>query len=103
MGRRIVGQCFTSDFKYLEQLSDAMNRGIEPDLTNLTSRQKMAVAILHHFQICGVKFEVLLKIKVILVWEDEDKKTMFEYKLLKPDHETATILRTMTPIKGGKQ
>lgn len=102
MVRRIAGQCNTSDFKHLECLSDAMSRGIKPDLTNLTNRQKMAVMVLDHFQRCGVKFEVLLKIKEVLVWEPGYGETSYEYKLLRPgDRQTASILQGMRPIRGG--
>lgn len=105
MSRRIVGQCNTSDFMYLEHLSDAMSRGIEPDLTNLTNRQKIAVLVLRHFQQCGVDFKVLLKIKEVLAWEYDNKKIAFEYKLLDLKDKMATylIISKMVPIKVDKE
>jgi len=105
MNRRIIGQCSTSDFIYLEHLSDAMSRGIEPDLTHLTSRQKIAVIVLRHFQQCGVDFKVLLKIKEVLAWEYDNKKIAFEYKLLdlKGKMDTYLIISKMAPIKVDKK
>ncbi len=100
MGRRIIGQCNTTDFKALEHLSTLMHRGEEVNLTNLSNRQKAAVTLLHHFQLCGVPFEVALKIREVLMWEMPDKGLAFEYKLLDPgDDKTRTVLQTMTPRK----
>ena len=100
MGRRIMGQCNTADFKDLEHLSTLMHRGEEVDLTNLSSRQKAAVMVLHHFQSCSVPFEVALKIREVLVWEMPDKGLAFEYKLLDPaDTATQKVLWTMAPRK----
>jgi len=95
MPRRIIGQCNTADFRTLEHLSDLIARGEEVDLTNLTNRQKAAVRVLAHFNLCKVPFKVLLKIKEVLIW-DADPGTILEYKLLNPrDRETRDILRTM--------
>src|SRR5487761_2504271 len=100
MSRRIIGQCTTADFKQLEHLSTLMHRGGEVDLTNLTNRQKAAVGVLHHFQLCGVPFKVALKLREVLVWEMPDKGLAFEYKLLDPrDSKTSRILQTMVPRK----
>ena len=100
MGRRIIGQCNTTNFKELEHLSTLMRRGEEVDLTNLSNRQKAAVTVLHHFQLCGVPFRVALKIREVLIWEMPDKGLAFEYKLLDPgDSKTREILRTMSPRK----
>ncbi len=100
MGRKIIGQCNTSDFKHLEHLSSLMLRGELIHLANLTNRQKAAVQVMHHFQLCGVPFKVLLRIYEVLVWEMPDKGLAFEYKLLDPwDQETGAILRTMSPRK----
>lgn len=46
MARRIVGQCNTADFRYLEHLSSVIARGDEVDLANLSNKQKMAVRVL---------------------------------------------------------
>lgn len=95
--RRVIGQCNIADFRHLEHLSDIMARGEEVDLTNLTNRQKMAVRVLHHFNQCNVSFEVLLKIKEVLIWDMGDGGAAFEYKLLHPgDSETLKILREMS-------
>ncbi len=100
MSRRIIGQCNTADFRHLEHLSSLMCRGDEIDLDYLTNRQKAAVQVLHHFQLCGVPFKVLLRIREVLVWEMPDKGLAFEYKLLTPgDTETALILKGMSPRK----
>jgi len=100
MPRKIIGQCNTSDFKHLEYLSLLMKRGEEVDLEHLSNRQKAAVIVMHHFQLCGVSFGVLLKVREVLVWEMRDKKLAFEYKLLDPgDVDTRQILWTMTPTK----
>ena len=100
MSRRIIGQCNTADFKALEHLSTLMHRGEEVDLTNLSNRQKAAVTVLHHFQLCGVPFRVALKIREVLMWEMPDKGLAFEYKLLDShDSKTRGILQTMAPRK----
>ncbi len=99
MARRIIGQCSTSDFKYLEHLSDILMRGGDIDTSNLTNRQKIAVQILRHFNECGVEFSVLLKIREVLVWESENRMYFFEYKLINPnDTETMRILRSMRKV-----
>ena len=100
MASRIIGQCSTADFKYLEHLSDILSRGGEIDTTNLTNRQKIAVRVLLHFQKCNVEFSVLLKIREVLVWESEGKGIFLEYKLINPnDTETRKILRGMKKVK----
>lgn len=96
LGRRVIGQCGLVDFEHLEHLSGLFGRGEEVDLTNLTSRQKVAVRVLSHFQRCGVPFKVLLKLREVLVWRMEDGGLAFEYKLSRPvDKEALQILRTM--------
>ena len=100
MGRRIIGQCNTTNFKSLEHLSTLMHRGEDVDLTNLSNRQKAAVMVLRHLQSCSVPFKVALKTREVLVWEMPDKGLAFEYKLLDPgDIETRKILWAMTPRK----
>ena len=100
MSRRIIGQCNTADFKAIEHLSTLMHRGEEVDLTNLSNRQKAAVAVLHHFQGCMVPFKVALKLREVLIWEMPDKGLAFEYKLLDPgDSDTRKLLLYMTPRK----
>ncbi len=100
MGRRIIGQCNTTDFKDLEHLVDLVRRGEKVHMGNLSGRQKAAVMVMRHFQLCGVRFEVLMKIREVLVWEMLDKGLAFEYKLLDPrDIETKQLLWTMTPRK----
>ena len=100
MSRRIIGQCNTTNFKELAHLSTLMHRGEEVDLTNLGNRQKAAVTVLRHFQLCGVSFDVLLKLREVLVWEMPDKGLAFEYKLLDSrDSKTRGILQTMAPRK----
>ncbi len=96
MARRIVGQCSTSDFKYLEYLADVLRDGGEIDTTNLTNRQIMAVRVLHHFMACNVKSSVLLKTREVLVWKLDGGRYPFEYKLINPrDTETRNILQSM--------
>ncbi len=96
MTRRIVGQCSTSDFKYLEHLADVLRDGGEIDTANLTKKQVMAVQVLHHFHNCGVKLSVLLKIREVLVWQLDGGGYAFEYKLINPrDVDTRNILRGM--------
>ena len=100
MSRRIIGQCNTADFKDLEHLSSLVHRGEEIYPGNLGNRQKVAVIVLRHFQLCGMPFEVLLKIREVLVWEMPDKGLAFEYKLLDlGDVKTREVLRTMSPRK----
>ena len=100
MGRRIIGQCSIVDFRYLEHLSDVMDRGEPVDMDNLNNTQKVAVRVLYHLQLCGVPFKVALKIKQVLLWEMPDKGLAFEYKLLDPkDSETRQILWLMQPKK----
>jgi len=99
MTRRIVGQCSTSDFKYLEHLADVLRDGGEVDTANLTNRQKMAVRVLKHFMDCNVKYSVMLKIREVLVWQLYEGKYAFEYKLIDPrDTETRNILRRMKEV-----
>lgn len=96
IGRRTMGQCNTADFRYLEHLSSIIARGGEIDTSNLTSTQRMAVLVLRHFQENDVPFNVLLKIREVLIW-DMNPGTAFEYKLLDPrDKETRDILRKIT-------
>ncbi|MDP2730281.1 MAG: hypothetical protein Q8O55_07355 [Dehalococcoidales bacterium] len=98
MSRRIIGQCNTSDFKDIEHLASLTE--IEIYSTNLSPRQKAAVRVLSHFQSCGVPFEVLLKLREVLVWEMPDKGLAFEYKLLDArDSVTQNVLWTMQPRK----
>jgi len=100
MSRRIIGQCFTLDFKYIEHLSLSVSQGEELDLEHLTKRQQVALKVLYHFQLCGVAFDVLLKIREVLMWEMPDKGLGFEYKLLDShDSKTRGILQTMSPRK----
>ena len=100
MRRKIIGQCFTSDFKYIEHLALSVSHGKELDLEHLTKRQQVALKVLYHFQLCGVSFDVLLKIREVLMWEMLDKGLAFEYKLLDPrDSKTRGILQTMAPRK----
>ncbi len=99
MARRIVGQCSTSDFKYLEHLAAVLedDRGI--DTTNLTNRQVMALCVLNYFQKCNTRFSVLLKIREVLVWQYDGGKYAFEYKLIDPrDADTRDILRSMKEV-----
>ncbi len=99
MARRIVGQCSTSDFKYLEHLADVLRDGGEIDTTNLTNRQIVAVRVLRQFQSCGVEFSVLLKIREVLVWQLDEGGYAFEYKLIDPrDADTRDILRSMKEV-----
>jgi len=103
VARRIVGQCSTSDFKYLEYLADVLRDGGEIDMTNLTNRQKIAVRVLKHFQDCGTNFSVLLKIREVLVWQYDGGGYAFEYKLLNPrDIDTRNILRGMKEVRNGR-
>lgn len=96
MPRRIVGQCNTVDFRHLEHLADAMARGIDPDLTNLTKRQQLAVGVLGYFQRCDIKFDVLLKVKEVLCWDLGAGQNAYEFKLIDPkDQETRNILNNM--------
>lgn len=100
MGRRIIGQCNTADFKDLEHLVDLVRRGEDVHMGNLSGRQKAAVMVMRHFQLCGVHFETLMKIREVLVWEMPDKGLAFEYKLLDPrDIETRKTLWAMSPRK----
>lgn len=100
MTRRIIGQCNTTDFKDIEHLSITVSRGEAVDLTTLSKRQSAALNVVRHFQICGVPFEVLLKIREVLVWEMPDKGLAFEYKLLnRYDQNTLNILHVMAPRK----
>lgn len=100
MARRIIGQCNTADFRYLEHLSDLIARGKEVDLTNLSNKQRMAVLVLRHLRANGVPFEVLLKVREVIIW-DMGATIGFEYKLLNPrDIETRGILRSMTAKRG---
>ncbi|MBA7638621.1 hypothetical protein ES703_46277 [subsurface metagenome] len=100
MARRIIGQCSTSDFKYLEYLSDILRDGGEIDTANLTNRQKVAVRVLKHFMDCNVKYSVMLKIREVLLWEIYEGKYAFEYKLINPrDTETRNTLRGMRRSK----
>ena len=102
MVRRIIGQCNTTNFKELEHLSTLVHRGEEIDRTNLTKRQRVAITVLRHFQLCGVSFDVVLKLREVLVWEMPDKGLAFEYKLLNSgDTATLEILSEMTPRKVG--
>ena len=103
MSRRIIGQCFTLDFKYIEHLALSVSQGEELDLEHLTKRQQVALKVLYHFQLCGVAFDVLLKIREVLMWEMPDKGLAFEYKLLDPhDNKTREIIQTMSPRKVSK-
>lgn len=96
MPKRIIGQCSIVDFRYLEHLSDVIAQGGEIDVSNLTNRQKMAVRVLQRFNECNVSFEVLLKVREVLIWEDEHRGIWFEYKLMDPhDTETRSALRNM--------
>ncbi len=96
MARRIVGQCSTSDFKYLEHLADVLEDGGEIDTTNLTNKQKVAVRVLHYFMECNVKASVLFKIREVLIWQYDGGGYAFEYKLIDPrDADTRSILRGM--------
>lgn len=98
MGRRIIGQCSTADFKDLEHLSTLTPA--EVDLTHMSSRQKAAVQVIHHFQLCGVPFKTALKVREVLIWEMPDNGLAFEYKLLDPrDTKTRDTLATMSPRK----
>lgn len=100
MSRKIIGQCNSADFKDLERLSEIMKHGELVNLDNLTNRQRVAVDVLHHFQLCGVTFDVALKLKEVLEWEMPDKGLAFEYKLMDPrDGATHLILQTMAPRK----
>ncbi len=98
--RKIIAQCNTADFKYLEHLTDKLGHGesIHQDCANFTLKQKMAVTVLHHFQDCGVPFKWLLKLREVLIWENPDKTLLFEYRLLDPhDDATKLVLRLMKP------
>jgi len=98
MARRIIGQCNTTDFKDIEHLATLVSLGEHIYPGNMTGRQKAAVLVVHHFQSCGVPFEVLFKIREVLVWEMPDKGLAFEYKLLNPyDAGTLLTLQTMAP------
>jgi hypothetical protein len=98
MSRRIIGQCFTSDFRYIEHLALSVSYGEELDLEHLTKRQQVALKVLYHFQLCNVSFDVLLKLREVLMWEMPDKGLAFEYVLLdRWDSKTRNIIRTMHP------
>ncbi len=98
MSRRIIGQCNTADFKDIEYLASLTE--IQVYSAYLTGRQKAAVRVLAHFQSCGVPFEVLLKLREVLVWEMPDKGLAFEYKLLDArDIDTQRTLLNMAPRK----
>jgi len=99
MSRRIIGQCNAADFANLQVLITAAGRGDEFSIPPLVKgKQKAAVMVLHHFQTCGVSFDILLKLREVLVWEMPDKGLAFEYKLLDPrDKATWFILDHMAP------
>lgn len=102
--RRIIGQCNTADFNDLEHLAILVRRGGEMSPDNLNGRQKVAIIVLRHFQLCGIPFEVLLKLREVLVWEMPDKSLTFEFKLLNQhDVKTLDTLRTMRPTSLIKQ
>ena len=55
----------------------------------------MAVTVLNHFQDNDVPFEVLLKVREVLVW-DMNPGYAFEYRLLdRRDKETRDVLKAM--------
>lgn len=96
IGKHVIGQCNTADFRYLEHLSTIIARGEEVDLSNLSNKQKMAVLVLKHFNDNEVSFNVLLKIREVIIWDLNPGKA-FEYKLLDPrDKEIRSVLRSMT-------
>lgn len=98
MARKIIGQCSTADFRDLEHLVTLPAMDIEAYVHNLNSRQQAALKVLNYFQLCGIPFEVLLKLKEVLIWEMPDHGLSFEYKLLDArDIKTQNILRTMKP------
>jgi len=95
VNRRIIGQCSIIDFRGIAELH-LTEGGMLP--RELTKKEKLAVRVIYHFQQCGVPFDVLLKVKEVLIWEMEDKGLAFEYKLLDPkDIETYKIIRDMKP------
>ena len=99
MSRRIIGQCNTSDFKDIEKLASLVRYGGESPTMN-NRRQGAAVMVLRHFQLCGVSFDIALKLKEVLVWEMPNKSLAFEYKLLNPqDLNTLNILQALQPTK----
>jgi hypothetical protein len=102
MPRHIIGQCSISDFVELQK--QALSLNTEEVVANIqaSNKQKVVYMVVHHFQLCGIPFKRLLKLKQVLVWEMDDKSLAFEYKLLDPkDTETLRILRTMSPKKVG--
>jgi len=101
MSRRIIGQCNTADFKDLEHLAEWSRSGHHIDLHAVNSRrQNAALMVLRHFQLCGVGFDVVLKLREVLVWETENKNLIFEYKLMNPrDVATWRILWAMKPTQ----
>lgn len=100
MKRHMYGQCNTSDFRQLDHLAEWLARGEEVDFTNLTKRQMAAVIVLKHFQERGENIELCLKLKEVLVYEEEDGKVSLEFKLLDPkDTTTRDKLRAMRSIQ----
>lgn len=100
MPRHIIGQCNVADFVELQK--QARSLSTEEVIANVqtSKKQKVVLLVVNHFQLCGVPFKQLLKIKEVLVWEMDDKSLAFEYKLLDPkDMATANVLRTMSPKK----
>ena len=98
--RRIVGQCGVVDFKHLEHLAGWVREGKDIDLSTLTKNQQNAILILYHFQECGVSFDVLLKVREVLIWQYEGGGYAFEYKLFDPrDRDTGMVLRSMKKIR----
>ncbi|MBN1190420.1 MAG: hypothetical protein JXA46_11755 [Dehalococcoidales bacterium] len=102
MPRRIIGQCSTNDFKDIEKFAISQDvKSIESNVANLSRRQNMAIRVIYHFQQCGVPYNILLKIREVLVWEMPGKGLAFEYKLTDPgDAKTAKLLQNMQPLKG---
>ena len=99
MSRRIVGQCGTADFKDIESMASFLQGGMLPRA--LTKHEKDTVQVIRWFQLCGVPFNVLLKVKKVLIWgmpEGSDRNLVFEYELLDPrDYQTRQILVNMKP------
>jgi hypothetical protein len=94
MPRRIMGQCYRSDFDDLMHIADLLDKGQEVDLANLTNREKIAVRVLEHFKEHGIPGKTVFKLKEVLLWDMGNGFAAFEFKLLdKFDVETARLIR----------
>lgn len=100
MARRIIAQCSTADFKYLQECAEKELHGEKADLSHPKRTQYIASLIVNHFIDCGVPLRYLLRVREVLVWEDDNKQLYFEYRLIDPrDRATALVLRLMKSKK----